>query len=249
MTDLKDTLVQVYGITALTIYDIYIRYNPIGLTEENKDQYWEHTRKFLEGLHTALYRENHKFSIRVIKPESYFKLVITCLNLSFTVTETLELANCITDMTNDISHNILPPYITFRRQTVNCSIKLPPNPPMPQIPNPMFQYGAYGFNPYGHGAYGAYGFNPYGHGAYGAHGDETSKSKSVEEKIKPQIKLKPIIIRSGDLKKSDNAEVVINDDLPLNFYSVYHKKVVNDNSLEHHIPCIYPVSNRPPPPI
>ena len=117
-------LEQIYGCNAISVYSVYVKHDPLKI-KPNVDQYWEHTRRFLENLHSVLYSPGHQMSLQSIAPESYYFLTKICIDHAFSVTELINVRNdreqkYAKDMANDIAHFILPPYLTYRRQTLDC---------------------------------------------------------------------------------------------------------------------------------
>jgi hypothetical protein len=179
------------------------------------------------------------------------------------------------DLANEIAHHVIPPYLTHRRQNVshsyyksnivtpnqindpNASFMQPPmqppqmpfmyGPPQmpfmygpPQMPMPMpFMYPHNPPVPPRPSMYAT----PNGGKTY----SEPSKRR------KPIIRLKPKCVRKGNEKDQLGFSIPLseNNDAPLNFYSVYcsdRATCVNNESKNHHVPMIFPVQNRPPPP-
>ena len=178
------------------------------------------------------------------------------------------------DLANEIAHHVIPPYLTHRRQNINHSYyksnNVAPNiindpkamyiptqqpPPMP----PQFMYGHTMMPPpfmYGP----QMGMMPpmpfmYPQGPpipprpsmYSVSDTEPIKRR------KPIIRLKPKCVRKGAEKDQLGFSIPVSpdDDTPLNFYSVYcsdRSSCINTESKDHHVPMIFPVQNRPPPP-
>jgi hypothetical protein len=265
-SQLAAELEHVYGCNAASVFVIYTKHNPLKFTNEQAEQYWEHTRRFLDHLHAVLYAKDHQLSLHVIKPESYFFLTKICIDHAFTVTELINIRNdreqkYSKNMANDIAHHILPPYLTYRRQTLNCSFGgasgwtgpgivsqqamatamympmpmpmhypyLPQTTPMP-TPMPMPTPRVNPFPP-------------------------PSIAEPVK-RIRPYIRRKPTCIRKGEERTAMTEGLTMplptdTDEVPLNFYSVYcsdRANKVNNTAEEHHVPQIFPVPNRPPPP-
>jgi len=279
-------LEHVYGCNAASVFSVYINHNPLSFTTEQAEQYWEHTRRFLEHLHNVLYAKDHQLSLHSIKPESYFFLTKICLDHAFTVPELINIRNnreskVAKDMANDIAHDILPPYLTYRRQTLNCSFDAPQNgpglvirPPMPwmqpQMPwmQPQMQM------PWMQPQMQMPWMQPQMQMPWMQPQmqmpwmqiqtpkpacttiSKPSGSGDAIKKPKPLIIRKPKCVRTGEEKQPVENELNMptpsdSDEVPLNFYNVYcsdRANKVNNTAEQHHIPQIFPVPNRPPPP-
>ena len=296
MSQLAAELEKVYGCNAMSVFSVYVKHDPLKL-KPNVDQYWEHTRRFLENLHSVLYAPDHKLSLNNITPESYYFLTKTCIDHAFSVTELINVRNdrekkYAKDMANDIAHYILPPYLTYRRQTLECKftgsngpnpiseqakllalpMPLPPMPfypsmpmqmPMPfypsmpmQLPMPFYpsmpmqmpiQPQFQPLQPL------ASQFQPL---------QPQPQPQPPQPKPKPIVKRKPVCTRIGKVRESTNQDLVMPepeemvDNVPLNFYNVYCSELanrINSAAEQHHVnvhvPQIFPVSNRPPPPV
>jgi hypothetical protein len=268
-------LKQVYGCTADSVFSIYVKHNPLkygqGMmsTSESEPEvmrYWEHTRRFLEYLHSVLYAEDHELSLHKLKPESYFFLTKICIDHAFDITELINIRNdkerkYAKDMANDISHHILPPYLTFRKQTLYCRFdgaSLGPGmiapdaqflgcpmpqqmmpqqmPMMPQMMMPQQMPMMPQMMP----------MQP----------PSLIPRPIKKVKVRPTIRIKPTCIREGEeynllTESLEMPAPTDSDDVPLNFYSVYcteRTNKVNSSAETHHVPQIFPVPNRPPPP-
>ena len=289
-SQLATELEQVYGCNAASVFSIYVKHNPLKCTDQlTMEQYWEHTRRFLEQLHIVLYTKEHQLSLHNIKPESYFFLTKTCIDHSFTVTELINIRNdrehkYSKDIANEIAHHILPPYLTYRRQTINCSFDgssigpgsisqsaymhaspMPFNPsqmhasPMPFNPSqmpvqmPPFSSMQMPFSSM------QMPFSSMQMPFSSMQMPYPSQCSMIQPatRIKPTIKRKPTCIRKGEERSiSDGHSLTMPplsdcDNIPLNFYNVYcseHANNVNASEDTHHVPQIFPVSNRPPPP-
>lgn len=272
--DLAKDLERVYGCIAASIHVAYTRHNPLKTT--NNDVYWEHTRKFLEHLHIVLYTKNHQLSLHKIKPESYFFLVKTCIDHAYVVTELIDIRNDrenkhTKDMANYIAHHILPPYLTYRRQTLQCSFDhndgcgpgrvsiaaqsygMPQQAPMPVWGQTMGSVWPMQTMAPVWGAGPTWPMAP-GWGQVPMQTMAFNDSKS--KKLKPAIRLKPTCTKSGAEREQSRLHMPVpsdSDNVPLNFYAVYCSarisRVNNTTDAEqHHVPRIFPVPNRPPPP-
>jgi hypothetical protein len=285
---LATELTQVYGYTADAIYNVYVKHNPLKYGTDKLEQYWEHTRKFMEDLHRVLYDKTHQLSLHQIRPESYYFLIKTCIDHAFSITELISIRNdrekkYAKDMANDIAHNIIPPYLTYRKQTINCNITgsgvvpgpvalppgVPPMPPMPpqqfmpfQMPMPFHPFPMQQmympptmpmpmpmqmpFPP----------FPPFPPMQMPMM-PMPMQQPTQPAKIRPVVKQKPVCIRNSEEKAQATEGLVMplpsdDDNIPLNFYSVYCTELANrikNPSDEHNIPQILPVPNRPPPPL
>jgi len=277
-SDLAADLERVYGCMAGSVYAVYALYNP--LKAATNEVYWEHTRKFLEQLHMVLYTKDHQLSLHKIKPESYFFLVKTCIDHSYAVTELIDIRNDrenkhTKDMANYIAHHILPPYLTYRRQTLHCSFDHNDGPgpgrisvaaqsyamPMPQqswgpmqmqmpMPMPMpMPMQMPTMPPWGQWCQMPIQTMPYGTA-------KISTDSQPQKRLKPTIRLKPTCTRAGATREQPRLHMPIpsdSDNVPLNFYTVYCSariSCVNNtaDAEQHHVPQIFPVPNRPPPP-
>lgn len=277
---LATELEQVYGCNAVSVYNIYVRHNPLKLKGQDMEQYWEHTRRFLEELHIVLYKEGHQLSLHKILPESYYFLTKTCIDRSFTVTELIDVRNdrehkYSKDIANEIAHHVLPPYLTYRRQTINCTIDprnggsgpgyitaeaqsyAPRFQPQFQAPfHPQFQAP---FQPQFQApfqpqqlSWPAFMMPQPGHTLPSL---AALQAQSPVKRIKPIVRRRPACISSGAEKQPAATSLTMpvptdTDNVPLNFYTIYCSEQIstNSNTENHHIPQIFPVQNRPPPP-
>jgi hypothetical protein len=299
-TLLAAELEQVYGCNAVSVFSVYAKHDPLKLGSGALDQYWEHTRRFLEHLHSVLYAPGHQLSLHTIAPESYFFLTKICIDHAFTVTELINVRNdrerkYAKDMANDIAHYILPPYLTYRRQTLDCKFTGPSGPkpisaqarlhavpfypgqmpmpmPMPmqmpfypgQMPMPMPMPFYPGQMPMPMPFYpGQMSMSmpmpmpmpmpmqmpPVPHAP--------PVPTPAPERTKPVVKRKPVCTRTGNVRETTDQDLVMPepdetaDNIPLNFYNVYCSELankINSTAEQHHVPQVFPVSNRPPPP-
>jgi hypothetical protein len=272
--DLAKDLERVYGCIAASVHAEYAMYNP--LKTATNDVYWEHTRKFLEHLHIVLYTKNHQLSLHKIKAESYFFLVKTCIDHAYVVTELIDIRNDrenkhTKDMANHIAHHILPPYLTYRRQTLHCSFDHNDGcgpgrisvaaqsyaPPMPQqspmMPPVWGQMPMQTMPP----VWGQMPMWPWSQPSPMVFDAKLSAPQPHNSKrLKPTIRLKPTCTKSGAEREQTRLHMPVpsdSDNVPLNFYAVYCSarisRVNNTADAEqHHVPRIFPVPNRPPPP-
>lgn len=139
---LADELTALYGPMATSVFRCYSTHNP--LRTDRPEIYWENIRIFLHELHTILYTRDNKLNIEVIPTEAYFFLCKMCVDRSFTVANLIDIRNDRTvkhnkNIANDLSHNVLPQYITMRRQfdyhglapqAQPGTVATPPMPPM-----------------------------------------------------------------------------------------------------------------------
>lgn len=103
------------------VYKHYCNINPLeldmGLTNNPVDKYWECTNRFLTSLHEVLLDPAHSLSIDNIKTENYYFLAKVCVDRSFDVGDLINIRNIRNvkynkDLANQISHHVLPLYIT-----------------------------------------------------------------------------------------------------------------------------------------
>lgn len=292
-SQLAAELKQVYGCNAASVFSIYAKHNPLKYNVGEMEKYWEHTRRFLEHLHVVLYAKDHQLSLHKIKPESYFFLTKICIDHAFTVTELIDVRNdreakYSKDMANEIAHHVLPPYLTYRRQTLNCSFDSPPTGPglispnaiPPQIPSmpsmypqtiPMPQFHPQTmpmpqFHPQMMPIQVPWQQAPIPQMTDPYTAMVTASASTMAstdtprplKRIRPTIvRRKPFCVRKGDEKESVSESLSMptisdTDNVPLNFYSVYcseRANKINNTAETHHVPQIFPVPNRPPPPV
>lgn len=249
---LADELTSVYGPMATSVCQCYVTHNP--LKTDKPEIYWENVRIFLHELHTILYTQDNKLNIEVIATEAYFFLCKMCVDRSFTVSDLIDIRNDRTvkhnkNIANDLSHNVLPQYITMRRQFDYQGIIPSLSPGMVAMPpmQPMM----------GHMPYMQY---P-GMGMPPQMPMSMSMPIPVPNPVPPApaqgtgiIRTRPRILRRINalpLKKQEtdgaNREVTIpihnlKDGLPLDFYTVH--RCDTDGTM----PQVTPVPNHPPPP-
>jgi hypothetical protein len=276
---LEQQLCSVYGSTAQEVYKRYVKHDPLVLPSTH---YWAHVRTFMDEIHNILYDKDGKWSIMTVRPESYFLLTNMCVGRSFTVAELITIN--IKDITYsnisyDIAYEVLPGYITYRRQTprhthhgsdarsyiepamvTEQTVKhtlLPPHgylQPMHPYP-PVYHYPP--VYPYQHPMHHYPPVYPYQQPIHQPAPEPTKENRPStprSELPRPKIIVKPVCIRKGDPKVASSIHVISDEDnIPVDFYSVYYSKnatsIVNDTSTEHHVPYILPIMNRPPPPV
>lgn len=142
---LSGQLYDLYGDTAQQVYKRYVKHDPLAVPGNN---YWEHVRIFMDELHAILYDKDHKLSIMSIRPESYFILTNMCVGRSFTVADLISINSkdiSYSNISYDIAYEVLPGYITYRRQTPKHTHHthelgvVAPDRPTPQVATSVMQ--------------------------------------------------------------------------------------------------------------
>lgn len=256
---LADELITMYGPLASSVHQCYTIHNP--LKTDQPMIYWENVRIFLHELHTILYTRDQKHNIEIIPTDAYFFLCKMCVDRSFTVADLINIRNDRTvkfnkNIANDLSHNVLPQYITARRQfdytgiaPMPCPgpVSAPPMQPMPMpimpmmpmqhmsMMHPMMQMQM----PPMHPMMQIPSMQPVTHAS-------TTDTNSI--RTRPRIlrridAAKPFLKDIKDIKRDITVPIHnLKDEFPLDFYAMHRCDA------DASVPEITSVPNRPPPP-
>lgn len=111
----------VYGVSLPDdIFKFYCDANPLKLDlneQKSADTYWECVNRFLTTIHSVLLDPAHELSIGNIMTENYYFLAKVCVDRSFDVGDLIKIRNDRKikhnkNLANQISHHVLPFYIT-----------------------------------------------------------------------------------------------------------------------------------------